>query len=150
MTKHDPDSGELLLLGHRGKGHDRTAAESRGPASRPWAVVRPVHQAIALLETLHATDLLFPTRLPGTGGRKSRMGTLTWGSNKTIRELQRLQDWVNSTFTPADGGVAIPRIRSSTCMRRASAAPSRSSSCAARAASLPPPCSTAISRRRSL
>ncbi|MFG2550059.1 integrase SAM domain protein [Streptomyces sp. NPDC048581] len=104
----DPDSGELLLFGHRGKGHDRTAAESRGPASRPWAVVRPVHQAIHLLETLHETDLLFPTRLPGTGGRKSRMGALTWGSSKTIRELQRLQDWVNSTYTPADGGVAIP------------------------------------------
>ncbi|MFD4764181.1 integrase SAM domain protein [Streptomyces sp. NPDC058439] len=104
----DPDSGELLLLGHRGKGHDRTAAESCGPASRPWAVVRPVHQAIDLLETLHETDLLFPTRLPGTGGRKSRMGALTWGSSKTKRELQRLQDWVNSTFTPADGGVAIP------------------------------------------
>ncbi|WP_405386235.1 site-specific integrase [Streptomyces sp. NBC_01102] len=105
----DPDSGELLVLGHRGKGHNRTAAESHRPASRPWAVVRPVHQAIDLLETLHATDLLFPTRLPGSSGRKSRrMGTLTWGSSKTIRELQRLQDWVNSTFTPAEGGVAIP------------------------------------------
>ncbi|MFI7235654.1 site-specific integrase [Streptomyces cyaneofuscatus] len=104
----DPDSGELLLLGHRGKGHDRTAAESQRPASRPWAVVRPVHQAIGLLETLHASDLLFPTRLPGSSGRKSRMGVLTWGSSKTIRELQRLQDWVNSSFTPADGGVAIP------------------------------------------
>ncbi|MET8517857.1 hypothetical protein [Streptomyces sp. NPDC005077] len=104
----DPDPGELLLLGHRGKGHDRTAAELRGPASRPWAVVRPVHQAIDLLETLHETYLLFPTRLPGTGGRKSRMGALTWGSSKTKRELQWLQDWVNSTFTPADGGVAIP------------------------------------------
>ncbi|MEU3175273.1 MULTISPECIES: hypothetical protein [unclassified Streptomyces] len=104
----DPDSGELLLLGHRGKGHDRTAAESRRPASRPWAVVRPVHQAIDLLETLHATELLFPTRLPGSSGRRSRMGALTWGSSKVTRELQRLQDWVNSTFTPADGTVAIP------------------------------------------
>ncbi|WP_424921737.1 site-specific integrase [Streptomyces sp. wa1] len=104
----DPDSGELLLLGHRGKGHDRTAAESQRPASRPWAVVRPVHQAIDLLETLHTTDLLFPTRLPSSSGRKSRMGALTWGSSKTIRELRRLQDWVNSTFTPADGDIAIP------------------------------------------
>ncbi|MFI6730587.1 hypothetical protein NRF20_01375 [Streptomyces sp. R-74717] len=104
----DPDSGELLLLGHRGEGHDRTAAESQRPASRPWAVVYPVHQAIDLLESLHETDSLFPTRLPATGGRKSRAGALTWDSTKTNRELQRLQDWVNSTFTPADGGSAIP------------------------------------------
>lgn len=75
------------------------------------------------------------------------MGTLTWGSSKTIRELQRLQDWVNSTFTPTEGGVAIPpdpikHLHASRFRRTlASAAP---------AASSPPPCNTAISRRKSL
>ncbi|MGW4230436.1 hypothetical protein ACWEF9_14305 [Streptomyces sp. NPDC004980] len=96
-----------------------------GPPARPWAVGHPVHQATDLPETLHETDLLFPTRLPGTGGRKSRMDALTWGSSKTNRELQRLQGWVNSTFTPADGGVAIPQTRSSTCTRRVPSALSR-------------------------
>ncbi|WP_225321096.1 hypothetical protein, partial [Streptomyces luteolifulvus] len=42
----DAESGELLLLGHRGKGYDRNAAETQRPATRPWAVVSPVHQAI--------------------------------------------------------------------------------------------------------
>ncbi|MFD5441837.1 hypothetical protein [Streptomyces tendae] len=105
----DADSGELLLLGHRGKGYDRDAAETQRPAARPWAVVRPVHQAIALLESLHETELLFPTRLAGdTKGRQSRAGARTWDANKTRRELQRLQDWVNSTFTPLNGTAAIP------------------------------------------
>ncbi|MFF6829074.1 site-specific integrase [Streptomyces longwoodensis] len=105
----DADSGELLLLGHRGKGYDRDAAETQKPPARPWAVVRPVHQAIALLESLHEGELLFPTRLAGaTRGRQSRAGARTWDTNKTRRELKRLQDWVNSTFTSVSGTAAIP------------------------------------------
>ncbi|MFC8438203.1 site-specific integrase [Streptomyces griseoincarnatus] len=105
----DDDSEELLLLGHRGKGYDRDAAETQKPAARPWAVVRPVHQAITLLESLHDTDLLFPARLAGiTTGRPSRAGARTWDTHKTRRELQRLQDWVNSTFTTLNGAPAIP------------------------------------------
>lgn len=105
----DPESGELLLLGHRGKGHNRSPAETEAPASRPWAVVHPVHEAIALLESLHETDLLFPTRLAGdTRRRRSRAGARTWDTAKTNRELKRLQTWVNSTFTPASGTTAIP------------------------------------------
>ncbi|MFI2369907.1 site-specific integrase [Streptomyces sp. NPDC018833] len=104
----DTESGELLLLGHRGKGYDRNAAETQRPPARPWAVVSPVHQAIALLESLHETDLLFPTRLPGSSGRKSRAGARTWDTTKTNTELKRLQDWVNSTFTSVSGTPAIP------------------------------------------
>ncbi|MCQ9179247.1 site-specific integrase [Streptomyces sp. IBSBF 2953] len=104
----DVESGELLLLGHRGKGYDRNAAETQRPPARPWAVVSPVHQAIALLESLHETDLLFPTRLPGSGGRKSRAGARTWDTKKINTELKRLQDWVNSTFTSASGTAAVP------------------------------------------
>ncbi|MCX5327915.1 MULTISPECIES: hypothetical protein [unclassified Streptomyces] len=101
------ESGELLLLGHRGKGYDRNAAETQRPPARPWAVVSPVHRAIALLESLHQTELLFPTRLPGSGGRKSRAGARTWDTKKTNTELKRLQDWVNSTFTSVSGTPAI-------------------------------------------
>ncbi|MFJ1596129.1 hypothetical protein [Streptomyces sp. NPDC088261] len=100
-------SGELLL-GHRGKGYDRNAAETQPPPTRPWAVVSPVHRALALLESLHETDLLFPTRLPGSGQRKSRAGARTWDTKKTNTELKRMLDWVNSTFTPVSGAPAIP------------------------------------------
>ncbi|GAA2882034.1 site-specific integrase [Streptomyces mexicanus] len=104
----DTESGELVLLGHRGKGYDRNAAETQRPPTRPWAVVTPVHQAIALLESLHETDLLFPTRLPGSSGHKSRAGARTWDTKKTNTELKRLQDWVNSTFMSVSGTPAIP------------------------------------------
>lgn len=64
----DPDTGELLLLGRRGKRADRTPHPGAGPASdeqaRPWSVVQPVHDAVALLERLTPHPLLFP---PGYG-----------------------------------------------------------------------------------
>ncbi|MFD6426710.1 hypothetical protein [Streptomyces sp. NPDC060198] len=67
-----------------------------------------MHQAIALLESLHEADLLFPARLPGSSGRKSRAGAWTWDTKKTNTELKRLQAWVNSTFTSVSGTAAIP------------------------------------------
>lgn len=96
MERSLPSHGRRGPLGHR------------PPPARPWAVVGPVHQAIALLESLHETDLLFPTRLPGSSGRKSRAGARTWDTKKTNTELKRLQDWVNSTFTSVSGTPAIP------------------------------------------
>lgn len=67
-----------------------------------------MHAAIALLESLHDTELLFPSRLPTSTGLKSRAGARAWGTAKINAELQRLQNWVNSTFTHADGKAAIP------------------------------------------
>ncbi|MFF4260394.1 hypothetical protein ACFY1L_55675 [Streptomyces sp. NPDC001663] len=58
----------------------RNATKTQRPPARPWAVASPVHQAIALLESLHETNLQFPSRMPASSGRKSRAGARTWNT----------------------------------------------------------------------
>lgn len=58
----DEETGELLIQGRRGKGFDRTPLDPVDP-KRPWVTVQPVHDTIAMLESLHDADLLFPASL---------------------------------------------------------------------------------------
>ncbi len=49
----DQATGELLVRGRPGKGHDREPSTSTDPEpDRPWVVVQPVHTAITLLESI--------------------------------------------------------------------------------------------------
>ncbi|MFJ4582651.1 integrase SAM domain protein [Streptomyces echinatus] len=100
----DPDTGELLIRGHRGKGYDRTPLDPVDPA-RPWVTVQPVHDAIAMLESLHGTDLLFPTGLIKTNYRAGRFAI---GTAQINRDMERLLAWVNETFASGDGATLIP------------------------------------------
>ncbi|TDC21435.1 hypothetical protein E1265_18045 [Streptomyces sp. 8K308] len=106
----DPNTGELLLLGRRVKGADRTPHPGAGPASdeqaRPWTVVQPVHDAVALLEHLTPHPLLFP---PGYGRTPPRdPATSARSSIGIARDIHALLDWVKRTFAPADGTTPIP------------------------------------------
>lgn len=73
---------------------------------RPWVVVAPVHDAIALLECLHDKPYLFPAQLHGGTHRPSDARARTCGSiNRAITDFA---SWVNETFRRADGTDPIP------------------------------------------
>ncbi|NNG41316.1 integrase [Flexivirga sp. ID2601S] len=105
-----PDTGQLLVNGRYGKGHGRAPRPEDGehdPWARAWVVVRPVHQAIEILEQLSESPFLFPASLTGAHVRRPadhnarRTGDMT-------HDLQRLIDWVNTTFARTDGKPLIP------------------------------------------
>jgi integrase len=103
----DDATGQLLVNGRRGKGYDRSpdAPETAEPL-RPWVVVAPVHDAIALLESLHDKPYLFPAQLhPGTH-RASDAHARTCDSIN--RDIADFASWVNDTFRRADGTDPIP------------------------------------------
>jgi integrase len=108
----DPATGELMLDGRRGKGRGRTPLTGPDVAgdnlARRWVVVRPVHDAVALLEQSAPHAWLFP---PGyhretTGGRAAADHTRT--SHYIAEDITAFIAWVNRTFIPADGSTPIP------------------------------------------
>jgi integrase len=72
----DERTGELLLRGQIGKGRDRQPpADGAEPGNEwRWAVVGPVHTAVAMLEDLKGQDLLFPTVVTHPGPRPDNGG----------------------------------------------------------------------------
>jgi len=68
-----PTTGELLVHGRRGKGFARRPSTNGGDdaEARTWVVVKPVHDAITMLEALSWSDLLFPPSLLRTGNRRT-------------------------------------------------------------------------------
>ncbi|GAX58587.1 integrase SAM domain protein [Streptomyces olivochromogenes] len=100
----DEDTGELLIVGRRGKGFDRTPLDPIDP-DRPWVTVRPVHDAIAMLESLHRADLLFPAGLLQKSRRGMRFALRTAQMN---REMETLLSWVNTTFAAEGAAPVIP------------------------------------------
>jgi hypothetical protein len=115
----DPATGELLVRGRLGKGHDRLPATESDPQSdRPWVVVQPVHTAIAVLERLTASPFLFPASAARPGNRRRATDTHARTTNRINRDIEAFIVWVNSTFTgPAGRGTdpigprkAYPRL----------------------------------------
>jgi integrase len=106
----DPDTGELLLVGRRGKGRGRTPSAGADLAddvlARPWVVVRPVHDAVALLELLSPHTLLFPSEYGHARPHGDRI--LARSSHHIAQDIAAFVDWVNTTFVTADAGVPIP------------------------------------------
>lgn len=100
----DEETGELLIRGHAGKGYDRAPHDGSGP-SRPWVTVQPVHDAIALLESLHDFDLLFPADLLTSDPRSAGFARR---SNQMNDDMQSLVTWINDAFTPPGGPLVIP------------------------------------------
>jgi integrase len=105
----DERTGELLLRGQIGKGRDRQPpADTAEPGNeRRWAVVGPVHAAVAMLEDLNGQDLLFPAVVAHPGPRPDNEGQ---ARKQTIinANIQQFIDWVNTTFVSTDGTPAIP------------------------------------------
>jgi len=108
-TRQDETTGQLLVAGRHGKGHARTPRFTLGddPWERTWVVVRPVHQAITLLEQLTDAPFLFPSSLHKPHAIRPadrharRNGEMT-------RDLGNFIAWVNTTFHRLDGKPAIP------------------------------------------
>lgn len=109
-TRQDETTGQPLVAGRYGKGHARTPYPTLGddPWERTWVVVRPVHQAIALLERLtDGSPFLFPSSLHKPHAIRPadrharRNGEMT-------RDLGNFIAWVNATFSRLDGDAVIP------------------------------------------
>jgi integrase len=105
----DAQTGQLLVRGRPGKGYDRAATTTTvdGAAQRPWVVVQPVHDAIAMLERLHAFPLLFPASLTSAQARRPNTHHARQSHSITL-DLQDFSAWVNTTFVGADGAPPIP------------------------------------------
>ncbi|MEV0401213.1 integrase [Actinoallomurus sp. NPDC050550] len=114
----DPDSGELLLNGRRGKGRGRTPAPDQprrhaephkndDPLKRPWVVVQPVHDAIAVLERFAFGDLIFPAK-PMRSVRSGFLNNRARSSAYMAQDINDFVDWVNRTFTTTDQDPPIP------------------------------------------
>lgn len=104
----DPDTGELLIVGRRGKGFDRNAlAPDDKPDSRPWVVVEPVHAAIGILESLDAQRFLFPAS--AHSAHAARPNEHNARSTAMIaRDIEDFVAWVNATFHHGDSAPPIP------------------------------------------
>ncbi len=104
----DPETGELLVRGRRGKGFDRTPhAPGVTDPGRPWTVVTPVHTAIALLEELADGPFLFPASPVSPHALRPNDANARSGAaiNKDIDDFLA---WVNTAFCRADGALPIP------------------------------------------
>ncbi|WP_327256101.1 integrase [Streptomyces sp. NBC_01244] len=103
----DEATGQLVVQGHRGKGYDRApdTPESAEP-TRPWVVVGVVHEAIALLESLHDQPYLFPAQLRAGSVRPSTTHARTCHSIN--RDIADFAAWVNQTVRRVDGSAPIP------------------------------------------
>jgi len=111
----DEETGELLIVGRRGKGYDRaslprsaTEADAEGsPEERPWVVVMPVHDAIALLESFGDYAFLFPASF--TNAQTKRPNDFNARQVESVtRDLEDFVAWVNSTFGRPGSDVPIP------------------------------------------
>jgi integrase len=104
----DPGTGQLLLAGRSGKGTDRQPpAGGEDPLARPWVVVAPVHDAIAMLERLTPHSLIFPASHVRAQGRRSP-GEHARVSRYLTRDLEQFTSWVNATFAGPGGTPQIP------------------------------------------
>jgi integrase len=106
-----PATGELMINGRPGKrtGTDPPPdgpAGSAGPDTRSWVVVRPVHTAIATLESITRGDLLFPAGLRRAGSRAASGEGLS--GKDLAKNLQRLITWINESFRLPGAGTPIP------------------------------------------
>lgn len=103
----DETTEQLVVKGYRGKGFDRTPdAPGKTEPERPWVVVGVVHEAIALLESLHDQPYLFPAQLYAGTLRSSTTHARTCHSIN--RDTADFAAWVNQSFRRADGSDPIP------------------------------------------
>lgn len=106
-TGTDQATGELLVLGRSGKGHDRRPADGDTGPGRPWVVVQPVHTAITILESVTSGPLLFPPSQSRPGLRRGEQDRAR--TTRLINsDIELLITWVNSAFTGPAGTTPIP------------------------------------------
>jgi integrase len=101
--EHDAASGMWLMSGTYFKnavGPDGNKLPGGSARRDPWVVVKPVADAVATLEKLHDSELLFPTKLLPRfkGNAPLRKGTARVGQS-VIEDLRTFTDWVNALST---------------------------------------------------
>lgn len=100
------EDGQLLINGHRGKGHGRQPFAPDAPG-RTWTVVEPVHAAVSMLESLSASPLLFPSTIVMANDRRPGDGNARVSRFMT-RDIGQFIEWINRTFPGAGGSPTIP------------------------------------------
>ncbi|WP_216907594.1 site-specific integrase [Nocardia noduli] len=106
---YDPTSRLWLLRGLRWKNAtdaDGTKIPEGQYREDPWVVIEPVARAVAVLEQLTDTAVLFPSRLVWTRKPHDRDGART-GAEIT-KDLARFTDWVNAYCRDHDRTDMIP------------------------------------------
>ncbi len=107
--RRDDATGQLFIDGRHGKGRGRTPRAVLGDDawSRSWVVVQPVHDAIAMLEALTDSLYLFPSSsvLPHTRRPANDHARV---SRRMTADVEKLIDWLNTTFVRSDGQPAVP------------------------------------------
>ncbi len=105
---HDSGTGLWFVTGkHWKSARDRNGNKIPEGEQRPdpWTTIRPVADAITVLERLHPHKLLFtaqlhPTRIDHTHARPEQHRQLRFGQGRTARDLPRdiknLIDWINN------------------------------------------------------
>ncbi|MFJ3932656.1 hypothetical protein [Streptomyces sp. NPDC090029] len=111
--REDPETG-LLLMGGR---YYKNAVDTDGnklpqgeERADPWVVVAPVARAVHILERLHTSPLLFPTRIEDYHRPSTRLGTAR-DVQKAAEDITAFTRWVNSYCTRLGRTDAIPDDR---------------------------------------
>lgn len=123
---HDQATGLWTISGLTFKGERDDAGHKAEGTERevPWVVVEPVAQAIGVMERLHASPLLFPTRLLDNR-RPGREGAAV-GLQRAGILISRFTTWVNAycaergrpdviTPDPVQDNITLSRFRRTLC-----------------------------------
>lgn len=98
---HDQATGLWLMTGLYFKGAEGDYG-NKIPEGQirpdPWVVIEIVATAVAVLERLHPSQLLFPTRLEPLNKERGNVKRLGEARNLTLitRDLETFRDWVNA------------------------------------------------------
>jgi integrase len=108
-SRRDETTGQLFIDGRHGKGTGREPRPAVGEDAweRSWVVVQPVHDAIAVLESLSDSPFLFPSSLVAAQARRPA-DEHARVSRYVTRDLGRFISWLNDTFVRPDGQPVVP------------------------------------------
>jgi hypothetical protein len=112
---HDRTTGLLLMRGKHWKGvrDPDGATRAQGEVrTDPWVVTAPVATAVAVLERLHPSRLLFPNTLlvNGRAGSASLRTRVDRGRNdsESNRDIAKLIAWIDAYCEADNRGDSIP------------------------------------------
>lgn len=107
----DPATGLWTISGKQWKGAtdgDGNKAEEGKDRDLPWVVIEATADAVAVLESLHSSDLLFPTALgPAASGREARVGRAR-AHGETNSDLNDFLAWASEQHAATGLGAPVP------------------------------------------
>ena len=108
-SSRNETDGQLFVEGRHGKGSARGPRPSVGDDAwgRSWVVVQPVHDAIAILESLSDSPFLFPSSFISAHTRRPA-DEFARVSRYMTRDLGKFVSWLNVSFHRPDGQSVVP------------------------------------------